>query len=148
MLIIGLLIFLAGCGDKVDEKFLEGTWVSQNDAEGKIIFHDDKLQQGEDGTEQTYAMSSDKDGKFIITFQREETGGVETFYFQKESKNKIKVTRAVLDSPSDERLQDVALDTEYKKEGSGILAGAFEFIGVLIGLGVLFAIGYVLNRRS
>lgn len=147
MLIIGLLIFLAGCGNKVDEKFLEGTWVSQNDTEGKLIFNGDTVQVGEGETEQTYAVASGKDGKFNITFQREETGGVETYYFEKESKNKIKVTRAVLDSTSGERLEDLDLDTEYKKEGSGFFAGVFNVIGVIIVLGVLYAIGYFLNKR-
>ncbi|GEQ01345.1 hypothetical protein HFD07_10250 [Staphylococcus arlettae] len=148
LVIVGcLLFFAASCGNKVDEEFLEGTWISQNDAEGKIIFDGETVKLGENATSQTYAIASDDNGKFNITFQREETGGIETYYFQKESKNKIKVTKAVLDSPSDERLDEKDLNTEYKKEDTGLFSGFFNFLGIVIVLGLLFIIGYLLNKR-
>ncbi|MEJ7218425.1 hypothetical protein [Staphylococcus gallinarum] len=147
ILVFFLLIVTAGCGNKVDEDFLEGTWVSQNDSKGKIIFKGDKVKLGEGETEQTYAIASDNDGKFNITFQREETGGVETYYFEKKGKKHIKVLRAVLDTSSDQRLDDVDLNTEYEKEGGGFFGGLKTFLVGLFGIGLLVFIGYLVNKR-
>ncbi|EJX17094.1 hypothetical protein SOJ_25430 [Staphylococcus sp. OJ82] len=140
-LIISVIIFLYACGNDTD-KFLQGTWESQEESNYTITFDDGEITIKHDIFKYTLKYEIQDVSENIIYIEAEPPGDSKNspvYRFQKEGEKLVFIDYWAVD-PNGEELQGSTVDMKYKEfekssGSSGIpnwlyVAGFITLVGI------------------